>query len=298
MFIGEASALASGILWAGTGVVIKTIGGRVSPIQLSAVQYWLAAGVLLLVAAPFGGLARLFGMPPGAAGLLVGSAVLNTLGIMAFYRAISLGDVGRSFTTMTSLFVLFSIGAGWAFLDDPITPVIIGGGLAIILGVYLVNRRVQSAVPAAAPQSRERRFGMGAAAMVTIAAAMATCGLVLTTKAVAHTDVVSAVIVRNAVPGLVFLFMVPRNGELRFARITRQDINRTVIAAALNGASGLTWMYGLQNTGATITAILNSTAPLWAVLFAALFLRERLNVPAFAGMALSVAGVFVVVMQR
>ena len=54
-------------------------------------------------------------------------------------------------------------------------------------------------------------------------------------------------------------------------------------------------MFALQRTEAGLTAILSSTAPVWALILAALFLRERPGISRLIGTALCLGGRFVVV---
>ena len=54
-------------------------------------------------------------------------------------------------------------------------------------------------------------------------------------------------------------------------------------------------MFALQHTGAGLTAILSSTAPVWALLFAAVFLRERPGIVQLVGTSICLGGGFVVV---
>jgi len=54
-------------------------------------------------------------------------------------------------------------------------------------------------------------------------------------------------------------------------------------------------MFALQHTGASLTAILSSTAPVWALPFAAVFLHERPGIVQLAGTSICLGGGFIVV---
>ena len=151
--IGEISAVASSMTWAGSTVVVKTISGTVRPIPISAVQTCVSAAALFVLAAAFGRLDDLVTMPAYAAGMLVASSVTNTLGIIAFLSAISLGAVGWTFVMTNGIFIPTSVVAGWLLLGDEITAWTWVGGGTILAGLYLLNRRGRARGTSLAPGS-------------------------------------------------------------------------------------------------------------------------------------------------
>ena len=151
--IGEISAVASSMTWAGSTVVVKTISGTVRPVPISAVQTCVSALALFLLAAAFGRLDDLVTMPAYAAGMLVASSVTTTVGIVAFLWAISLGAVGWTFVMTNSIFIPTSVLAGWLLLGDEITAWTWVGGGTILAGLYLLNKRRRARSPRDAPVS-------------------------------------------------------------------------------------------------------------------------------------------------
>ena len=70
----------------------------------------------------------------------------------------------------------------------------------------------------------------------------------------------------------------------------------TMTAAGVlgTGAGSLLWVVGVQHAGAARTAILSSTAPLFALPLAAVFLHERITRRVAVGTVLSIAGIWLV----
>ncbi len=75
---------------------------------------------------------------------------------------------------------------------------------------------------------------------------------------------------------------------------------RSFVALLVTGifgtaAGSMLYVVAVQEAGAARTAVLSSTAPLFALPMAALFLRERITARIIAGTAVSVSGIWLVV---
>ena len=311
---GQFAALASALTWAASNIVVKTISGTVRPVPVSAVHTFVTAIALLILTAAFGRMDELFSMPVGPARYLVASAIANTAGQITFLYAISLGSVGWTFTMTNSIFIPLSVLAGWLVLGDEITSWTWVGGGAIMVGLYLLTRPARpraepvsedppaaaeatatgATVSDAAPADAGRAFSRGAV-MAVLSGVLWVVGLVFTARGLQDTDLMAAATLRTGVPALLFILWAATRGGSPLRGVPSGARRRLFLSAAFSLCSLVGWMFALQNTEAGLTAILSSTAPVWALLFAALFLRERPGLVALIGTAICLGGGFVVV---
>lgn len=298
---GQIAALVSALTWAASNIVVKTISGTVRPVPVSAVQTFVTAAALLALTAALGRMDELFSLPAGSAGFLIASAVANTAGQITFLYAISLGSVGWTFTMTNSIFIPLSVLAGWLVLGDDVTAWTWVGGGAIMVGLYLLNRPVRARAPSEGSDSGSGS-AVGISRVVPLATVMAVLsgllwvvGLVFTARGLEGTDLMAAATVRTGVPALLFVLWVLTKGGSPLKGVPAGARRRLFLSSALNLGSLLGWMFALQHTGAGLTAILSSTAPVWALLFAAVFLRERPGIAQLAGTSICLGGGFVVV---
>jgi len=299
--IGQFTAVASAMTWAASNVVVKTISGTVRPVPVSAVQTFVTAVALLLLTAAFGRIDDLFSMPAGSAGFLLASAIVNTAGQITFLYAISLGTVGWTFTTTNSVFIPLSVLAGWLVLGDEVNSWTWMGGGTIMIGLFLLNRPARARASADGSASGggtdddAGRVVPRAALMALLSGVLWTAGLVFTARGLQDTDLMAAATLRTGVPALLFVLWAVTRGGSPLKGVPTGVRKRLFLSAAFSLFSLLGWMFALQNTEAGLTAILSSTAPVWALLFAALFLRERPGIVRLVGTAICLGGGFVVV---
>jgi drug/metabolite transporter (DMT)-like permease len=256
--------------------------------------------------------------PWPAALLLAAGAALGAIGNIAFFTAVAQGEVGRTFTTTTSLNVLFSILAGWLALGESLGPFTVVGAVAILIGVYIVNRQRHVAAtaaghaspmaaaqaptvvaPAASLQvsrsSRTRRFTPGVFALAATAAALWSIGLVATKIGLRDADVFTGAVLRNLVPAIAYLGIAFMSSTVRLTGVPAGDVRRLTVSALFFVGSLLCWTFALQRSDASITAILSATSPVFAYVLAVVFLREKIRPQVLAGIAVCLGGVVLIV---
>ncbi|MBI4220506.1 MAG: DMT family transporter [Chloroflexi bacterium] len=150
MPLGELSVLAGSLGWAASNVVAKTARSA-RALHVSVMHSWVALAILVAVGLAIGLGDDMLRTPWRAAALLAAGAALGAIGNIAFFTAVARGEVGRTFTTTTSLNVLFSILAGWLALGESPGPFTIFGAVAILAGVYIVNRQQHARAPSRSP---------------------------------------------------------------------------------------------------------------------------------------------------
>ena len=107
-----------------------------------------------------------------------------------------------------------------------------------------------------------------------------------------------AAIIRNLVPAVLFIAVAWVLPTARVTRVNRGNTIRLVAGAVLFALSALSFVFALDRASPGVVVVLINTSPMWAVVFAALILRERLTRFAIAGALLSVAGILVVLWLR
>ncbi len=326
MFSGELAAVLNSAAWAATGVTAKVLGPAMKPYHLITAHTVVAGLIFLVIMAATGGLAEMARAPASALLLFAAAAGLNTLGSYLFFTAVSSGTVGGTYTTVTGLYVLMSLLAGLIFFDEAVLPLAAAGAAAIVAGVYILNgpgkskprpaeaASTQVALPVAraadVAQSRgalpATRAGLLArpvgawlprgVVLAAVTAVLWTLGLMVLKWGLESSDALTAALLRNVVAAAVYIgvgVMMGRKAAL--PRAGRRDWTWVLVSAGFFTASTFLWNYALANTAAGKTAVLASTAPVFALALAVIFLRERMSALAVAGAAVATAGTLLVV---
>ena len=171
-----------------------------------------------------------------------------------------------------------------AFLDEPVTVPIVVGSLVTMAGLVLI-------VAPWAERAPEERFwfGVGAAVLASLAWAIST---VLVKPPLAEMGPITAQAIRLPVASLV-LWMTPwaRSVPGAFINSRRSVKTRIVILGVITSVSSVMFVAGVKHAGVAVACVLSSTAPMFAIPLAVVFLGERLTLPAFGGIVLTVAGI-------
>ena len=112
------------------------------------------------------------------------------------------------------------------------------------------------------------------------------------------TPPVAAATIRNLVPAILFLGINIFVPSARVTRVFKGNGIRLTISAVLFALSALTFVIALDNAPPGVVVVLINTSPMWAIVFAAILLRERLTRFALGGAVLSMAGIFVTLAFR
>lgn len=303
--MGELAALANALVWALTGVVTKGVGKDVRPTHIVAAQVWIGLAFLLIVGLVIGQFDELTHVQLRSALFLTGGALINTAGSLVFWIALSRSTVSKVYPTTQSIFIIITMLAGWLFLGDSPRVGVIGGAALIIAGVILLNWQPApdtSENPDATGGVRTRRnkrrgdyigIGLGVATSFLWAG-----GFLSTVVGLEETPPVAAATIRNLVPAIIFVVISIVFPSTRITRVFRGNGIRLTAGAVLFAFSALTFVVALDLTSPGTVVVLINTSPMFAIVFAAIVLRERLTRFVFSGAALSVAGIFVTLAFR
>jgi len=281
---GALAALGSAVAWAVTSLLARSLMSELGSVGVNAIRSTIG-GVLLIawVLATAG--AGVFTAISASAWLLLGLSIVTAiaLGDTVFFESTRAIGVGRAMTISTT----YPLGAAViaaAFLNEPVTVPIAAGSLVTMAGLVLI-------VAPWAERAPEERFwfGVGAAAIASLAWAVST---VLVKPPLSEMGPVTAQAIRLPVASMV-LWLTPwaRPVPRTFAKSSRAVQIRIVILGAITSVSSVMFVAGVKHAGVAVASVLSSTAPMFAIPLAVIFLDERITLRAFLGIVLTLAGI-------
>lgn len=283
MGLGELFSLLSAAAWALGVIIYKRLGESLSPLALNLWKNALVLALLLPTAwllqpadAPaLTGRALWISVASGALGI----ALADTL----YFRALNELGAGRM-GIIGNLFSPFVIVLAWAWLGERLAWIQVGGFVLVLSGVLLVH----AADTGRGPAVTRKGLLLGIAAVLLNAVSIVLIKPVLETA-----PFFSVAILRMAGALLLMLALWPwLRGASRMPS-WRELPWRILLPGALVGQylAMLCWLAGYKYIPASVASILNETASIFILLFAAWLLHERLSARRLLGVALSFGGV-------
>jgi DME family drug/metabolite transporter len=289
--MGELAALGTALLWTTTSTLVGTQTARVPTAVISAVQLitatlllWIVTGALVVAGT---GVAPTW--PQGL--VLIASALIGPgLGDMLYFLSIRMVGVSRAFPVSMAGSSLFTIALAAMFIGEAITAPVVVGAILTIAGISLIATRRQSSDIG---KNAQIWRGIGVVLLAALLWAASTVSL----RAAA--DGVSAPLASSIrIPAAAAFAFILARGTGRVLRPGHYGA-RSIITLAAAGVMGaglgsMLYVLAVQHAGAARTAILSSTAPLFALPMAALILHERITRRVVAGTLLSIVGIWLV----
>src|SRR3990167_7735914 len=199
--LGALYALGSGLTWAVTSLLVRTLSGTLGSVAISAVRCTFGGAVLLAWILFTSGAAPLWAIRPGVLALLVLSIVVAVaIGDTVFFESIGRLGLARAMTISTTYPVVAALLAP-AFLGEPLTPSAAAGSLLTLSGLALIlaARGEHPAIPGRVG------VGIGAAALASVAWAVST---IILRAPLGEVDATTAQAVRLPVAGAL-LWLTP-----------------------------------------------------------------------------------------
>ena len=290
---GELAALGGALGWAISGVIIKSATIRMRAVRINAIYVLITAVMGLIAVVVAGTFDEIFEISGRDAALLMGGALIGSTGDVVILRSITIGDVGRNFTTATAMFVLLSTFGGWLILDESIAGFAWVGGVLILTGVYLTN--ITGETRMSRPVFSGLSDLLSAPMLAVFAGSTWAISLLMYDEGLVANDVFAANALAHLATfvlyGLVVAFWVPA----RPLPIKRDDGVRVLVSGLFLGAALISFIIAVDRSDASSTAILISSSPLFVVPLSVIFLGEKLTRRSTQGVAIILAGVFMVV---
>lgn len=295
--VGGLAALGSAFLWALSNILMGSQSGRVPAAVIAANRSLFATAFLMLISLV--GLVTGASQAPGLisiAGLAGSGAVGMGAGDLLYIRSLRHIGVSRAFPISMSSFPLFTFAMAAVWLDEAITPAVLAGTALVLGGVVLVVIGGRRAAVSTEPRATERETARGVALVLAAGLlwALASIWLRLAAEGV---DPAMAQAIRLPVATVLTTAIALRAGHsLAPLRYGRRSFVALLVTGIFGTAAGsMLYVVAVQEAGAARTAVLSSTAPLFALPMAAAFLRERITARIIGGTAVSIAGIWLVV---
>jgi DME family drug/metabolite transporter len=298
--MGEAAALGSAFLWAVSSILMGAQAGRIPTLVISALRGLFAAVFLVAAAVVMVAIGRTAAPPlTHALGLaasgVIGFGIGDTLYIGSLHRV----GVSRAFPISMAVYPLLTIALAVVLLGEGVTPVMMVGTLLTIAGVYLIVAAGRATAGGGEPIVRRKQLAYGLA-MVVVASALWALASVWLRSAADGVEPILAQAVRMPVAGVVMAFVAAGAGHrLHPGRYSTRDLAALLVTGVIGtGVGSLLFLVAVQRSGAAPTAVLSSSAPLFAMPMAALLLGERITPRVAAGTVVSIVGIWLVIAGR
>src|SRR5713101_4353342 len=271
--------------WAVTSLLARSLMPELNAATVNAVRSTIGGAILVVWVLTTAGLGA-FTTISGGAWILLTLVIAIAIGDTVFFESSRALGLGRAMTISTT----YPVGAAAiaaVFLGEPVTLPIALGTLVTLAGLVLI-------VAPWAERAPEERFwfGVGTAAIASLAWAVST---VLVKPPLAEMDAVTAQAIRLPLAA-VALAPWARSAPRALALSGHGARVRIAVLGALTSVSSVMFVAGVKYAGVAVASVLSSTAPMFAIPLAVVFLGERLTPRALVGAAVTVAGI--VVLQR
>jgi len=290
---GELVAILSALLWAIASVLLAMGARRLHVVPLNLVRCVVSTTFFWVLLPFYGGLEAVAAIPPSAWLWLVVSVLgLLVVGDTLYFRAMDQAGVSWAMP-VASINPLWAVLLAALLVDEPLTWSLLLGALLVIAGVTLISRKTRGQLQEDEIDRRKRRSGLLLALLVSLLWA---AGQVALKPATAGIHSVVANSVRQPLGMSMLLILTLVRGQWReLKRVDRRSWLVILVASLIGTGFGtLLFIMSIQMVGAGRTAVLTSTAPLMAIPFSMLWLRERPTRWTLAGTVLTTMGIVLV----
>lgn len=292
MLTGIVLALIQALVWSTTTLFLRTLSTRLDPFLVNGLR--AAVGLLIIVPLVFitGSLADYQQLTALNLLFLTASVILGgVVGDALYISSLKSLGVSRAFP-ITNSYPVFTVVFSVLLLGEHITAFTLAGMALVLLGVYLVARprgRVQTAPLDILPPQQLIR-GVSLALITSILWGLSSTLVALGLQG-ANSFVANSV--RVPVVVLLSLAIAAQRGQLPMVRCIDRMMLRCLLVCGLLGwgVSSSLYVAAIQLAGASRTAIVGCTAPLFAVPLSMIFLKERPGRYVALGTMLTVLGV-------
>jgi drug/metabolite transporter (DMT)-like permease len=284
--LGALAALGSAVAWAVTSLLARSLMPELGSVAVNAIRSTIGGALLVVWVLATAGAGAFTAISAHAWMLLTLSIVVAiAIGDTVFFESTRALGLGRAMTISTT----YPVGAAAiaaVFLDEPLTLTIMVGALVTLAGLVFI-------VAPWAERAPEERFwfGVGTAALASLAWAVST---VLVKPPLSEMDAVTAQAIRLPLAS-ASLWLTPwaRSIPRALARSSRGARVRIGVLGVITAVSSVMFVAGVKHAGVAVASVLSSTAPMFAIALAVVFLGERLTARALLGAAVTVAGIVV-----
>jgi drug/metabolite transporter (DMT)-like permease len=297
LVIGVAAGFLGAALYALSVVVYRSQADEIRPLAVSSIKMWVAWPFMLFMTILLPGISTTF-LPLTTIAILgtsvmFGAVVGDTVYLWSQER------IGVSYAFPIAMsFPILTFFLTVVFLSEPLILSRLAGAIIAVIGVIMISNE-QNRNQNKIESEGEKPSGID---MLGIAGALATMilyavGTTLLQVGIEGVDPIAGNLIRVSFGSVAFVPMVvvARRGGMSWP--TRRATKLVIIAGFFGMALGsLLYVTAVSYLGAAIMSVVASTAPLFAVPVSVFYLKEKLTRLAVVGIALTLLGVFMVIL--
>ncbi|MHA2424900.1 MAG: DMT family transporter [Candidatus Thorarchaeota archaeon] len=289
MILGVAIGLITAFLWGISTNVYKSQSDDATPLAISAIKMWAAfVFISIVVVLPFR--TTPFYMPFESLVFLVGSVIIGLVaGDLVYLTAQERIGVAYAFP-ITNIYPITTYIIAIFLVSEPVIPLRFVGIAIAIVGVSLISQQQGNEEG----EAKKKDFiGIG---LAICAALCWSVGSVFLQIGVTGVDPIDATFVRMMF-GSAILIPIILGAKQRGMPAPPRKSTKIILAGGFLGMSmgALLYTYTVDLIGASVAALLGSTAPLFAIPISILILKENYTGKSLVGALFAVLGVILVV---
>jgi O-acetylserine/cysteine efflux transporter len=294
--LGAAAALLSSATWALTSVLLASQSGRLTPLVMSAIRSVTASLILLGMLIATSGLAQFQEMTVITGLSMMGSGIMGqALGDTLYINALGSLGVTRTFPITNSVYPFMTFLLAVALLGERVTWALPIGGVLIVTGITWIVLEQRRADIAASVNVELMR---GLVLAVAAATAWATATVWLRGQQ-GNLDAIGAASLRIPAASIAVVATIAliHDPERPLRPMTRRSMGIVALAGLIGTAIGsVLFIYAVENIGASRTAFVTTSAPVFALPMGVVFLAERITPRILLGTALTIVGIWLVLL--
>ena len=284
--LGALASLGAAMAWAVTSLLARSLMPELGSVAINAIRSTIGGVLLVAWVLATAGVGAFTAISASAWVLLTLSIVIAiAIGDTVFFESSRALGLGRAMTISTT----YPVGAAAiaaVFLGEPVTLPIALGTLVTLAGLVLI-------VAPWAERAPDERFwfGVGTATLASLAWAVS---VIFLKAPLRELDAVTAQAIRLPLAAVV-LWTTPwaRAAAGGLGRIGGAALARLAALSVLTAVSSVMFVASVKYAGVAVSAVLSSTAPMFAIPLARVFLGERLSRTALLGAGVTIAGIVV-----
>lgn len=296
LVIGVAVGFLGAALYAFSVVVYRSQSDEIRPLAISSIKMWVAWPFMLFMTILIPGISAVF--LPLTSILLLGTSVMFGAVVGDTVYLWSQERIGVSYAFPIAMsFPILTFFLTVAFLGEPLILSRLAGAVIAVIGVIMISNeqnRKKNDESQEEPRTRFDLLGIGAALLTMVLYA---AGTTLLQVAIEGVDPIAGNLVRVSFGSVAFIPAIAVARRTGMAWPTIHATKLIIIAGFFGMALGsLLYVTAVSYLGAAIMSVVASTAPLFAVPVSVFYLKEKLTRLAVVGIALTLLGVFMVIL--
>ena len=292
MMIGVTTGLLATSIFAVSVVVYKSQSDSIRPLAISSIKMWVAlAFMIALVVLPIR--SEPFYIPQDALAYLVASVIFGAV-LGDYFYLTAQERIGVSYAfPITMSFPIFTYLLAIAIgLEEPLLSRSVGILLAV-LGVILISKEQGHDEDPSVKRNLDL-VGVGLALLVAIFFAI---GAILLQVGVEDVSPIDGNFVRVAFGSVAFVPMFIIAKQRGMPTPPQRTVKIIAVAGFFGmGLGSLLYVTTIKFLGAAVTSVIGSLSPLFALPISIIFLKERITRVAMIGVAITIAGVILVIL--